>query len=74
MAKYTAVQYLVQQVNNVFGHDRITVDQALQLMNVTEEAKRMEREQIAQAWDLGRRDVDYPADGQAYYEETYVKR
>lgn len=76
MAKYTAVEYLIQQVNNVFGHDRITVDQALQLMNVANEAKRMEREQIIQARGSGIEATvkGYSISNEDYYEETYVKR
>jgi hypothetical protein len=36
-----------------------------------EQAKEMEKEQIMDAWDLGRRDIDYPANGEQYYNETY---
>lgn len=31
----------------------------------------MEKKQIVDAWDLGRRDIDYPANGEQYYDETY---
>ena len=34
---------------------------------IIEQAKEMEKEQIIDAWDLSRRDIDYPADGQQYY-------
>ena len=30
-----------------------------------------EKQQIVDAWDLGRRDIDYPANGEQYYISTY---
>ncbi len=30
-----------------------------------------EKEQIVEAWDLSRRDIDYPADGEQYYDKIY---
>ena len=31
----------------------------------------MEKEQIVNSWDLSRRYIYYPADGEKYYNETY---
>lgn len=72
MAQYTAVQYLIQQINNIFGHDRINVDQAIQLMNVTNTAMKIEKEQIIKAHgDQYDGEMDEIRTGERYYQETY---
>ena len=65
--KQTAVNWLIDWIgkNQYFiGND---------LLQAVQQAKAMEKEQIVKAWDLGRRDIDYPADGEQYYNETYNK-
>ena len=58
--KETAVQWLVQQVEDFIG--LIPVD-------IIEQAKEMERHQIIIAYDMGDRDVRYQPE--QYYNETY---
>lgn len=36
-----------------------------------EELKAMHKEEIIKSWDLSRRDIDYPANGEQYYKEIY---
>jgi hypothetical protein len=45
----------------------------MEFMGLIRQAKAMEKEQVVKAWDLGRRDIDYHADGEQYYNETYNK-
>jgi hypothetical protein len=50
---------------------RARLSQARYFLNYANESKEMEKEQIENAWDLGRRDIDYPANGEQYYKEIY---
>jgi hypothetical protein len=64
MAQQTAVEWLFMT---------LALTPMTEWYNVLEKAKAMEKEQVVKAWDLGRRDIDYPADGEQYYNETYNK-
>jgi hypothetical protein len=78
MAQQTAVEWLIEQVNSeqyqiAFGQTYISID-------LIEQAKQMEKEQLVKAWDDGDyayfysketgRDFD---NGEQYYNETYKK-
>jgi len=69
--KITALQMLI------FWGDEMMQEHPMKLLSFAdaidkaEELLEMEKEQIIDAWDLSRRDIDYPADGQQYYKETY---
>jgi hypothetical protein len=70
MSKQTAVEWLYfnlfsKQLNGFSEEEWDKIDLAL------EQALAMEKEQIEDAWDLGRRDINYPADGIQYYNQTY---
>jgi hypothetical protein len=41
------------------------------MQELFEQFKVMEKEQIMDAWNLGRRDIDYFANGEQYYKEIY---
>jgi hypothetical protein len=64
MAQQTAVEWLFMT---------LALTPMTEWYNVLEKAKAMEKEQVVKEWDLGRRDIDYPADGEQYYNETYNK-
>jgi hypothetical protein len=62
MKKQTAVEYL----------EKICYDRGYNLMSdYFNQAKEMEKEQITDAFDTGRRKGDWIFDGEKYYEETY---
>ena len=61
MKQNSAVEWLVEQIIKEKG----LVDLDIQA------AKEMEKEQIKNAWDLGRRDIEYPANGEQYYNKTF---
>ena len=60
--KLTAVEWLLKELDKVNHHPT----EAMIMY-----AKKLEKEQIIDSWDLGRRDIDYPANGEQYYNETY---
>ena len=62
MSKQTAVEWLVEQLPLI---------QQEGLRDEIEQAKEMEKEQIIDAFDTGRRKGDWIFDGEKYYEETY---
>ena len=64
MAQQTATDWLLENIQKVHKMDWDIV---------FIQAKQMEKEQIVNAWDLGRRDIDYPANGEKYYNEIYEK-
>lgn len=69
MSKQTAVTWFAFQLYEemqMIGDGRI-------FDKLYNQAKQMEREQIEDAWDLSRRDIDYPSDGNQYYQQTYGK-
>lgn len=63
MSKQRAVEWLLQKiiVGNGINH------------SIIEKAREMEKEQIINAFDTGRRKGDWIFDGEKYYEETYKK-
>jgi len=62
MAQQTAIDWLwdISQEREIDAFDFL-------------KAKAMVKEQVVKAWDLGRRYIDYPVDGEQYYNETYCK-
>lgn len=78
MTKQTAVEWLDEQLQEaVISQDQVLRSMVIQIsyedyMSLKNQAKQMEKEQIEDAWDLSRRDIDYPADGEQYYNETYA--
>jgi hypothetical protein len=71
MSKQTAVDWLVDQMFKQGYFDGNKPLSITNLDHLQHQAKAMEREQIIDAWDLSRRDIDYPAHGEQYYNETY---
>lgn len=75
--KQTAVEWLVEQIKSDQNQKALS---ASEWMQVIEQAKQMEKEQISKAWDDGdyayfysketSRDFD---NGEQYYNETYGK-
>jgi hypothetical protein len=63
MAQQTAVEWFFENLNS--HKIQLTANELF------EQAKQIEKEQIVNSWDLSRRDIDYPADGEKYYNETY---
>ena len=43
------------------------------IQELLEQAKEMDKKQKVDAWDLSRRDIDYPANGEQYYNKTFGK-
>ena len=62
MSKETAVEWFI---------DKLPLIQQEGLRDEIEQAKEMEKEQIIDAFDTGRRKGDWIFDGEKYYEETY---
>lgn len=71
MSKQTAVQYLLEEFSEIIGPVSFTVTQDLFIRDAVIKAKEMEKEQIIDAFDTGRRKGDWIFDGEKYYEETY---
>jgi hypothetical protein len=62
MSRQTAVEWVIEQyINKNRG------------LEVFMKAIQMEKEQIIDAFDVGRRKGDWIFDGEKYYEETYKK-
>ena len=62
MSQQTAVEWLMETMKktDVMDWDLVFI-----------QAKAMEKTQIVNAWDLSRRDIDYLADGEKYYNNNY---
>jgi hypothetical protein len=75
MSKQTAVEWLESKINKYIDYyegKRDAMPYSLtDLDSAVQQAKEMEKQQIVNSWDLSRRDIDYPADGEKYYNETY---
>jgi hypothetical protein len=76
--KQTAVEWLINQIEEKGDARKTPYTTIIELNLDTSEynelikqAKEMEKEQIVNSWDLSRRDIDYLANGEQYYKETY---
>ena len=69
MKQQTAVEFAVEKLEKF-----IPSGKQLAILAILEQAKEMEKEQIVNSWDLSRRDIDYPANGEQYYNETYKNK
>ena len=67
----TTLQTLIAWGDKMMKQEPMKVLSFAEAIDKAEELLEMEKEQIIDAWDLSRRDIDYPADGQQYYKETY---
>ena len=74
MKQQTAVEYLINEISDILGRIETTSMQDLLMIDVVNKSKEMEKEQIVNSWDLSRRDIDYPANGEQYYNETYKNK
>jgi hypothetical protein len=74
MEQQTAVEYLFNEISDILGRIETTPMQDLLMIDVVNKSKEMEKEQIVNSWDLSRRDIDYPANGEQYYNETYKNK
>lgn len=68
MKQQTALDWYWDKIKSHFEHDGDLLETATFTYAI---AKQKEKEQIINAWDLGRRDIDYPADGENYYKDNY---
>ena len=64
MSKQTAVEWLIEEIHKNIEWIPVPIQ---------EQAIQMEKEQIIDAFDTGRRKGDWIFDGEKYYEETYKK-
>lgn len=69
--KITGLQMLIFWGDEMMQEHPLKTLSFAEAIDKAEELLEMEKEQIIDAWDLSRRDIDYPADGQQYYKETY---
>lgn len=69
----TAVEWLVEKLNQCEPmYSGIQSKEHKEYIDMLiEQAKEMEKEQIIDAFDTGRRKGDWIFDGEKYYEETY---
>ena len=70
MSKQTAVEWLVEKL---ILDELIDVKNGHEFLHLQSKAKEMEKEQIIDAFDIGRRKGDWIFDGDKYYNETYKK-
>jgi len=66
--KQTAVEWLVEEMILRLS---IRIENTFEGNDLLIKAKEMEKEQIIDAFDTGRRKGDWIFDGEKYYEETY---
>jgi len=64
----TAVQWLVEQIKNDHNQKALSANQ---WMDVIEQAKQMEKEQIIDAFTNGEHQQGFEAEAEQYYNETY---
>jgi peptidyl-tRNA hydrolase len=76
----TAVEWLYEKIQDKmyiqYGYSdgvRKIVIPIEKVFEFIAKAKQMEKEQIINALDLGRRDIDYPMNGEQYYNEIFNK-
>jgi hypothetical protein len=71
--KQTAVEWLVEKLNQCEPmYSGIQSNEHKEhLEKLVQQSKEMEKEQIIDAFDTGRRKGDWIFDGEKYYEETY---
>lgn len=68
MPQQTAVEWLIKEIDSIYPYIDIFWREV-----TIEQAKQMEKEQIVTAWDVSRRDIDWTANGQEYYDELFKK-
>jgi hypothetical protein len=73
MSKQTAVNFLLEEFNEILRNVNFTVMQALILKDAVEEAREMEKEQIMEAFEDGNEQGFICKTGEEYYNETYKK-
>ena len=66
----TAVNWLIDQISSKENQEKLT---GREWLEVVEKAKKMEKEQIMDAWDDGK-DSFSTRNAEQYYNETYGKR
>ena len=66
--KQTAVEWLVEEMIIRLS---IRIENTFEVNDLLIKAKEMEKDQIIDAFDTGRRKGDWIFDGEKYYEETY---
>ena len=74
MKQQTAVEWLINELSKTRDYQRVINEinqKSTSVRDIIAEAKEMEKEQIMDAWNLGRRDIDYFANGEQYYKEIY---
>jgi hypothetical protein len=68
-SKQTAVNWLIEQIKSDQNQKALSANEWMQ---VIEQAKAMEKEQIIDAWDVGK-DSFSSMSAEQYYNETYGK-
>ena len=68
-SKQTAVNWLIEQIKSDQNQKALSANEWMQ---VIEQAKAMEKEQIMDAWDVGK-DSFSSMSAEQYYNETYGK-
>ncbi len=72
MKKQTAVEFLIKEFSDILGPLDTKPMQDLLMMDAMHRAKKMEKEQIIDAYNNnGWNDSDQRADAEQYYNETY---
>jgi hypothetical protein len=70
MSKQTAVE---QFLNAIKDQIPLSKEHLEMIESYAKQAKEMEKDQIMDSFDTGRRKGDWIFDGEKYYEETYKK-
>jgi hypothetical protein len=69
----TATQWLIEKITLKKEGDVIYLYPTISKEDI-KQAEQMDKENIVNAWDLSRRDIDYPANGEQYYNQNFVKK
>jgi hypothetical protein len=69
----TATQWLIEKITLKKEGDVIYLYPTISKEDI-KQAEQMDKDNIVNSWDLSRRDIDYPANGEQYYNQNFVKK
>jgi len=69
----TATQWLIEKITLKEEGDVIFLYPTISKEDI-KQAEQMDKDNIVNSWDLSRRDIDYPANGEQYYNQNFVTK
>jgi len=67
----TSIEWLWEQIDGIIPYQDIKTSQLFN--GVLEQAKEMHKQEIIDAWEMGRFNIDEVGLGEEYYQETFKK-